>query len=53
VVVSGLSEKNREKLLAAGAENYLKKGTLMPDRRINLLPVIPSIDQLRKLRESA
>src|SRR5579871_1744744 len=35
VVVSGLSDKNREKLLAAGAEDYLEKGTLMPDKGIN------------------
>lgn len=40
VVVSGLSEKNREKLLAAGAEDYLEKGTLMPDKGINLLPKV-------------
>lgn len=38
VVVSGLSEKNREKLLAAGAEDYVEKGTLIPDKGINLLP---------------
>ena len=38
VVVSGLSEKNREKLLAAGADDYLEKGTLMPGKGINLLP---------------
>ena len=40
VVVSGLSEKNREKLLAAGAEDYLEKGSLMPDKGINLLPKV-------------
>ena len=38
VVVSGLSEKNRKKLLAAGAEDYLEKGTFIPDKGINLLP---------------
>lgn len=40
VVVSGLSDKNREKLLAAGADDYLEKAALMPDKGINLLPKI-------------
>ena len=40
VVLSGLSEKNREKLLAAGADDYLEKSMLMPDKGINLLPKI-------------
>jgi two-component system cell cycle response regulator len=40
VVVSGLSDKNREKLLAAGADDYLEKAALMPDKNINLLPAI-------------
>jgi CheY-like chemotaxis protein len=38
VVVSSLSEKNRQKLLEAGAEDYLGKNALMPGRGINLLP---------------
>lgn len=38
VVVSSLSEKNRQKLLEAGAEDYLEKNALMPGRGINLLP---------------
>lgn len=38
VVVSSLSEKNREKLLEAGAEEYLEKNLLMPRRGVNLLP---------------
>jgi len=37
VVVSSLSEKNRERLLEAGAEEYLEKGLLMPRRGVNLL----------------
>jgi CheY-like chemotaxis protein len=40
VVVSGLSNKNREKLLA-GADDYLEKAALMPNKNINLLPTIP------------
>jgi len=40
VVVSGLSEKNREKLLMAGAEDYLEKAALIPDKHVNLLPQI-------------
>ena len=38
VVVSSLSEKNREKLIEVGAEDYLEKNELMPSRGINLLP---------------
>jgi CheY-like chemotaxis protein len=38
VVLSSLSEKNREKLLEEGAEEYLEKNSLMPTRGINLLP---------------
>ena len=40
MVVSGLSEKNREKLLMAGAEDYLEKAALIPDKHVNLLPQI-------------
>lgn len=38
VVVSSLSEKNREKLMQEGAEDYLEKGELMPQHGVNLLP---------------
>ena len=38
VVVSSLSEKNRQKLIEAGAEEYLEKNELMPSHGINLLP---------------
>lgn len=38
VVVSSLSEKNREKLIAEGAEDYLVKCEIMPGRGINQLP---------------
>jgi len=38
VVLSSLSEKNRQKLLEEGAEDYLEKGALMPMRGLNLLP---------------
>jgi CheY-like chemotaxis protein len=38
VVLSSLSEKNREKLLEEGAEEYLEKNALMPGKGINLLP---------------
>jgi CheY-like chemotaxis protein len=38
VVLSSLSEKNRQKLIEAGAEEYLEKGALMPARGVNLLP---------------
>jgi CheY-like chemotaxis protein len=38
VVVSSLSEKNREKLIAVGALDYLEKNELMPAPGVNLLP---------------
>ena len=38
VVLSGLTDKNREKLIEAGAEDYFEKNSLMPMRGINLLP---------------
>jgi CheY-like chemotaxis protein len=40
VVLSGLTEKNRDKLMAAGAEEYLEKNSLMPEYGHNLLPRI-------------
>lgn len=40
VVLSSLSEKNRAKLIEAGAEEYLEKSSLMPLPGQNLLPVI-------------
>lgn len=38
VVLSSLSEKNRQKLIEAGADEYLSKSNLMPRRGVNLLP---------------
>jgi len=38
VVLSSLSEKNRQKLVEEGAEDYLEKGELMPEDGVNLLP---------------
>jgi CheY-like chemotaxis protein len=40
VVISGLSGKNRDKLIEAGAEEYLEKNMLMPRPGENLLPRI-------------
>jgi CheY-like chemotaxis protein len=40
VVLSTLSGRNREKLMEAGAEDYLEKNTLMPERGQNLLPKV-------------
>ena len=40
VVLSSLSDKNRNKLIEAGAEEYLEKNTLMPQPGQNLLPLI-------------
>lgn len=38
IVVSSLSELNRQKLIDEGAEDYLEKNGLMPARGVNLLP---------------
>jgi CheY-like chemotaxis protein len=38
VVVSSLSEKNKQKLMEAGAEDYLEKNELLPTRGVNKLP---------------
>lgn len=38
VVLSGLPEKNRRRLMDAGAEEYLEKNALMPAPGLNLLP---------------
>jgi len=38
VVLSSLSEKNRKKLIEAGAEEYLEKNSIMPWPGVNLLP---------------
>lgn len=40
VIISSLSEKNREKLMAAGAEDYFEKNVLMPTRGDNRLPAL-------------
>jgi CheY-like chemotaxis protein len=40
VVLSSLSEKNRQKLVEAGAEEYIEKNTLTPMQGVNLLPKI-------------
>jgi CheY-like chemotaxis protein len=40
VVLSSLSEKNREKLMEAGAEEYIEKNTLMPSPGVNVLPKV-------------
>ena len=38
VVVSSLSERNRQKLIDEGAEDYLEKKEIMPKQGVNLLP---------------
>jgi CheY-like chemotaxis protein len=40
VVLSGLSGKNREQLIAEGADDYLEKNDIMPDKGVNLLPKV-------------
>ncbi len=53
VVVSSLSERNRQKLIEVGAEDYLEKNDLMPARGVNLLPKMlePIIKRLNAGRE--
>lgn len=38
IIVSSLSGKNHDKLLAEGAEEYLEKSSIMPDHKHNQLP---------------
>lgn len=38
VVLSSLSDKNRQKLMEAGADEYLEKSAVLPSRDTNLLP---------------
>jgi CheY-like chemotaxis protein len=40
VVLSSLTEKNRQKLIEAGAEDYVEKSMLTPVAGVNLLPKI-------------
>jgi hypothetical protein len=40
VVLSSLSEKNRQTLIEAGADEYLEKSSLAPVPGTNLLPKI-------------
>ncbi len=40
VVLSSLTEKNRQKLVEAGAEDYVEKNSLMPMPGVNILPKI-------------
>lgn len=40
VVLSSLSEKNRQKLMQDGADDYLEKSAIMPSRGPNLLPKV-------------
>jgi hypothetical protein len=39
-VLSSLTEKNRQKLVEAGAEDYVEKSSLMPLPGVNVLPKI-------------
>jgi hypothetical protein len=40
VVLSSLSETNRQKLLEECADEHLEKNSLMPEKGINLLPKV-------------
>jgi len=55
VVVSSLSDKNREKLMEVGAEEYLEKNELMPSRGVNLLPerLEPIIRQINSRKDAS
>lgn len=57
VVVSSLSEKNRQKLVEEGAEDYLEKKDLMPSQGVNLLPkmlkdIMSRMERKRELASS-
>jgi DNA-binding response OmpR family regulator len=38
IILSSLSELNRNKLMDLGADEFLEKGAMMPSRGVNLLP---------------
>jgi DNA-binding response OmpR family regulator len=38
IILSSLSELNRDKLMDLGADEFLEKGAMMPTRGVNLLP---------------
>lgn len=40
IVLSSLTEKNRQKLIEAGAEDYVEKSSLTPVEGMNILPKI-------------
>jgi len=58
IVLSGLSQKNAEKLMDEGAEAYYEKNEVMPDTRHNRLPkvleeVICRVNRKRGIRLSS
>jgi len=40
VALSGLSDKNRQRLLDAGADEYLEKNSVITDKGLNRLPKV-------------
>jgi DNA-binding response OmpR family regulator len=40
IILTGLSERNRKKLIDAGAEDYLEKSAILGDKGINRLPEV-------------
>ena len=40
VALSGLSDKNRQRLIDAGADEYLEKNSVIPEKGLNRLPKI-------------
>ena len=42
IILSGLSERNRQKLIDAGAEDYIEKSTIVSDKGVNRLPQVLS-----------
>ena len=40
IALSGLSERNRQKLIDAGAEDYVEKSAIVTDKGVNRLPQV-------------
>jgi CheY-like chemotaxis protein len=40
IALSGLSERNRQKLIDAGAEEYVEKSAILTDKGVNRLPQV-------------
>ena len=52
IALSGLSERNRQKLIDAGAEDYIEKSSILCEKGVNRLPEVLAelIDRINRRR---